>query len=443
MKFSKRFLSMLLAVALLLSLTACGGTNSGNGDKESGASSNGKQEDFFASIPSELKGTTLKYFMWYDGTKETEGPVMKAFELESGIKVEVEVGSNSMFQTELAAKIATNQAPDVIRMYDSGISNIKLLQPLENTGFDFSGDEWDQRLMKDYSVNGKAYGTNLKNTVYFDADVLWYNSQTLMDLGVDDPYTLWKKGEWTWDNLWNICREFVKQGGNYGACFNPVNAISLSHGVNFIDWDGEKYVNSIADPDRKSKLITAWTESIAKAQEKLITPNTWLMGDFESGRSAFFSTSISSGFVKRSYFERFKEMGELRCVPFPSSHTGDDMIIMSEYSAWGIPQGAANKEAVPYFLKYMLNADNYDLDSSFADPTITDVFKTLRDSDVPRYNNVFDHTLVEADSGLNVFQMFGKLYSGEVSQINSTLGTFIGGIQDSVDKANEQLKTIG
>lgn len=440
---SKRILSFLLSVVLLLSLTACGG--GGSTAKEDGGKvdENEATADILESIPNELKGSTIKYFMWYDGTKETEGPVMKAFELEGGIKVEVEVGSNSTFQTELAAKIATNQSPDVVRMYDSGISNIKLLQPLENTGYDFSGSEWDQRLMKDYTVNGKCYGTNLKNTVYFDANVLWYNSQTLMDLGVEDPYTSWKKGEWTWDALWDICRDFVNQGGSYGACLNPVNAISLAYGVNFIDWDGEKYVNSVADPDRKAKLITAWTDSITKKQEKLITNNTWLISDFEAGRSAFFSTSISAGFVKRSYFERFKEMGELRCVPFPASYTGDNMILMSEYSAWGIPQGASNKEAVPYFLKYMLNADNYDLESSFADPTITDVFKTLRDSDVPRYNPVFDHTLVEADSGLNKFQMFDKLYNGEVSQINSTLGTFIGGLQDSVDKANEQLKTIG
>lgn len=444
MKKFIRLISLIVTIAIIFCMVGCGndGTKTPSGNEgTTGADGNGAT-DVLKEVPSDLKGTTIKYFMWYDGEKETEGPVMNAFELESGIKVDVEVGSSSEFTTELAAKIATNNAPDVIRMGNPGVSYLKLLQPLENTGYDFSGSEWDQQTMKDYTVNGKTYGTNLKNTVYFDANVMWYNYQTLSDLGVDDPYTQWKKNEWTWDSVWNICREFVKQGGNYGASFQPVNSISLSYGVNFLDWENGKYVNSIADSDKNAKLVKAWAELIEKKQENLITPRTWLIADFDAGRSAFFSTSISSGFVKRSYFEQFKNNGELRCVPFPASYTGDNMTIMSEYSAWGVPKGAKNAKAVPYFLRYMLDASNYDLAESFADPSILDVFKTLRDSDAPRYANVMTNTLIEADSGLNYFQMYDKLFSGEVSQITSSLQSFKGGVQDAVDKANEQLASM-
>lgn len=444
MKKFIRLISLLVTIAMIFCVVGCGNdsTKTSSGGKDSAGKDGSGSADILKSIPSELKRSTIKYFMWYDGDKETEGPIINSFELESGIKVDIEVGSSADFQTELAAKIATNTAPDVIRMNNAGISNIKLLQPMENTGYDFSGSEWDQRTIKDYTINGKVYGVNLKNTIYFDANVLWYNYQTLSDIGVDDPYTQWKKNSWTWDSLWNICREFVKQGGEYGACFQPVNAISLAHGVNFIDWDGEKYVNSIVDSDRNAKLVKAWTECIERKQENLITPKTWLIADFDAGRSAFFGTSISSGFVKRSYFEQFKENGELRCVPFPASYTGDNMTIMAEYSAWGVPKGAKNAKAVPYFLRYMLDASNYDLEESFADPTITDVFKTLRDSDAPRYNNVVATTLIEADSGLNRYEMFDKLFSGEVSQITSSLQSFRGGVQDAVDKANEQLAAL-
>lgn len=441
MKITKRLIALIMAVSMIAVIAGCGG-NGGQSGGEVDLSKNPELEKVISSIPEKLKGTTIKYFMWYDGEKETEGPIMKAFTLASGINVEVEVGSSSDFTTQLAAKIATNDAPDVIRLYCPGANFLKLLQPLDNTGYDFSGSEWDQQTMKDYTVGGKVYATNLKKTIYYDANVLWYNYQTLSDLEVDDPYNQWKKGEWTWDNLWSICRDFVKQGGSYGACFNPTNAISLSYGVDFLDWENGKYVNSIADPARNTKLVKAWAELIDKKQEDLISPRTWLMDDFNAGRSAFFSTSVSSGFVKRSYFEQFKNNGELRCVPFPASFTGDNMTILSEYSAWGIPQGAANKEAVPYFLRFMLDESNYDLNDVFADPSITDVFKTLRDSDAPRYNNVMTKTLNEADSGLNYFQMYDRLYSGEVSQITSTLQSFKGGVQDAVDKANEQLAAL-
>lgn len=446
MKMSRRILTVLIAVAMTVSLAACGtdsdtvSDGASKAEKPNSGETASKKDN--QKMPSNLKGSTIKYFMWYDGTKETEGPIIKSFELESDVKVDIEVGSSSNFTTELAAKVATGASPDVIRMVGPGIAYFKLLQPLANTGYDFSGSEWDQQTMKDYSVNGKAYATNLKKSIYFDSSVLWYNYQTLSDLGVDDPYTLWKQGKWTWDSLWSDCREFVKQGGNYGACFSPVNAVSLAYGVDFIDWDGTKYINSVADPDRNAKLVTAWTECIKKKQEKLITPDTWLIADFDAGRSAFFGTSISSGFAKRSYFEQFKSNGELRCVPYPASYTGDNMIVLSEYSAWGVPKGAKNKEAVPYFLKYMLDESNYDLDDAFSDASIADVFKTLRDSDKPRYKRVLDSTLLEADSGLNRFQMFDKLYSGEIGQISSTLQSFRGGIQNSVDKANAQLKSL-
>lgn len=443
MKKLRSILSMFLVAAMVISISACGQNgDSGVKGKNSG-SNNAVNSDIISSIPSELKGTTIKYFMWYDGRKETEGPVINSFELESGIKVDVEVGSYSDFNTELAGKVASNNSPDVIRMGGPAINVLKFLQPISNTGYDFSGSEWDQQTMKDYTVNGNVYGVNLKNTVYFDTHVIWYNYQTLSDLGVDDPYTTWKKNEWTWDSLWNICREFVKQGGNYGACFSPVNIVSLSYGVNFVDLENGQYVNSITDSARNAKLVKAWAELIDKKQEKLLTPNTWLIADFDAGRSAFFSTSISSGFVKRSYFEQFKNNGELRCVPLPASYSGESSLIMSEYSAWGIPKGAKNAKAVPYFLRYMLDDSNYDLDEAFADSSILDVFKTLRDSDAPRYCNVMTQILTEADSGLNYFQMYDKLFSGEVSQISSTLQSFKGGVQDAVDKANEQIKAMG
>ena len=441
MKISKRLVSLLFVAMMIFGLTACGGTSTqsgGNGD----ATKNEGMKDVINSIPKELKGTTIKYFMWYDGEKETEGPIINAFELESGINVEVEVGSHDDFTTQLAAKVATGKSPDVVRVSTPGITFLKHFQPLENTGYDFSGEEWDQRTMEAYTVNGKAYGVNLKKSIYFDANVLWYNFQTISDLGAEDPYTLWKKNEWTWDNLWSICGDFVKQGGSYGASFNPANALSLSYGVDFLDWDNGKYVNSIADSTRNTKLVKAWTELIDKADKNLITTATWRMDDFNAGRSAFFSTSISSGFVKRSYFEQFKQNGELRCVPFPESYSGDNAIVMSEYPAWCVPKGAKNKEAVPYFLRYMLDESNYDLDEVFADPTIADVFKVLRDSSAPRYSSVLKYTLIEADSGLNYYQMYDKLFSGEVSQITSTLQSFKGGVQDAVDKANGQLANM-
>ena len=412
-------------------------------NNQSGAKTNKTLKQVMSSIPKNLKNSTIKYFMWYDGKKETEGPAISKFQLESGIKVDVEVGAYDNFSSLLARKISSGAAPDVIRTQGNGIDLIKLSQPLENTKFDFNDSAWDEQIMQAYTFNGKTYGTNLKNSVYFDANVIWYNTQTLSDYGCDDPYTLWKQKKWTWDKLWEMCRTAVEQGCKYGAALQPVNAYSIAQGVDFIDLENGKYINSVNDSKRLAKLVSAWTELLKQEKNKLISPDTWMMDDFTSGRTAFFSTSISSGFNKRSYFEQFKKRGELKCVPFPDNVSGTTYTLMSELSAWCIPTGAKNKESVPYFLRYMLDEQNYDLQEVFCNQSVVDVFRTLRASKNPRYKSVVDSTLTQADNGTTRFIIMAHLFNGEAGQITSTLRSFAGNVQDAVDKANAQIAKLG
>ena len=71
-KTIKRILALALALSMVACLAACGGnTTTGNGSSNSGGSNfsadNAFDTDaFIASMPSELKGTTIKFLNWYD-----------------------------------------------------------------------------------------------------------------------------------------------------------------------------------------------------------------------------------------------------------------------------------------------------------------------------------------------------------------------------------------
>ena len=150
MKFSKQIVSLLLATIMIFGLAACGGTSTQSGSNGGTVTKNESMKDVINSIPKELKGTTIKYFMWYDGEKETEGPVINAFELESGIKVDVEVGfvwNDLITNLERVADHCSNVAGCVIDLKDNNMNLHESLKLLKSDN-EFYRDKYNEYSQK-------------------------------------------------------------------------------------------------------------------------------------------------------------------------------------------------------------------------------------------------------------------------------------------------------
>ena len=150
-----------------------GGT--GNSGKPSGASGNkaptenkigGKTwEEVKASIPKNLKGTTVNMYNWNPASEYTGAPtVIEQFEKETGIKVKWNTINYEVYVTRLAALVASGDAPDTVRCRLPVPDRLQSFQPLSTANYDFTDAAWDQVLMKDYTVGGVCYATSLKNT---------------------------------------------------------------------------------------------------------------------------------------------------------------------------------------------------------------------------------------------------------------------------------------
>lgn len=384
------------------------------------------KEGFIASMPEKLRGTTLTYFYWWDPYGQMEKEAIEEFTKKTGIKLKTEVGSYSNFQTELAAKIAAGNSPDMVRLLSNAMYQIKCLQPITNSGYDFSDDIWWDKLMADYTYNGKCYAVNIKpsSASILDTYVCYYNKRALKAADLQDPYTIWKNdpSKWNWSKFWSMCEEFLVANNNKtgysGVSFGFHNLYARMHGYANYDYNSKtgKWENLMDKPG----LASAWSEYLTYASKGLVS----LTGSsMESGKTLF---CFHGPFYARTRDENLKalrESGNLGIAPIP---TDTPYEVLYEYTAFGIPQGAKNKAAVPYYLRWVLDKSSYNLNDVYYSKEAVEVM---------------EHTLSFKDEkyfwGENsIYAMEAALIDGTADQVKTTIKSYYGVIQNSVDDSN-------
>lgn len=364
--FIKRALCLVAALALVFTLAGCpnnSGTNDG-GSNDGGEIETLNMEEYIldsdavlATMPEELKGTTIQFLSWYDPDEHEEKDVIDAFEQKSGVTVTYRVVEYSRYIETIAGLLAVGETPDVMRVKSSNIGTLKLTQPIkEATGYDFSDKAWDSQVMDMYSVNGKCYGVNLVYTPYFLPTLLYYNTDTMEEMGFDDPYTLWKEGKWTWEKLKEMCTTWVNQGTAYtGACIWPNAAAVITAGdADFVDFDGSKYTLNLSNQTALDK----WKWTMQCVKEGLFTN---LNDGFDQAQQKLLFATMSAADVQQSTddFSKTRRRGQLACVAYPIWEGEEYYLPFTEHLAFCIPKGAKNPKAVPYFLSYVCNFANY------------------------------------------------------------------------------------
>ncbi len=412
--------------------TATSGTNSNkpatSSNSQSKTTTSLTKAQVMAKMPKSLKGTTLTYMYWWDPKNQMEGEAIKKFEKETGIKVKSIVVPYNDFQQELAARIAANQAPDLVRLLGNQSWQISSLQPITNSGFNFNDSAWDQQLMKDYTFNGNIYATNLKKSAISDVAVIYYNKKALEEADMEDPYTIWKKNpsKWTWKKFWSMCDEFVaanrKQSGYAGATFEYADAYvrSLGGGCYSFDASKGKFVNILG----KKATSDGWKVTLDAIERG------WLLNShdetkFDQGKVLFFWSGPFSARKLDARQKALKDRNRLGVVPLP---TDSQYQVMYEYTAFGIPQGAKNAAAAPYYLRYVLDQSSYNMDNVYYNAQAREVV----DYACSKTNRFYGNGTVD---GLR-----DALYAGGSKQVDSVLKSYQGAVQDFVNKDNERIK---
>lgn len=480
---AKQILFGLLALALTLSLVACGGdgdttatTTTGdevvtttNGDGQSDATTttvDGASQpsgstsskvatsttkaqtnsnktltwaQVKANMPANLKGTTITFLNWNEASSITDAEkVIKAFTNETGITVKWEIAEYTDYATKIAAKQTAGTAPDIIRMKEANPAIMKMLQPVSDTGYDFSDAAWDEQVMSAYTYKGKTYAVNMANTLMQLPDVYLYNTAMISKYDLEDPYTLWKQGKWTWSKFVEICEDFAEEAGDTYDAFSPnmwTNGANML-GVDFVTYTNDGYVNTVTD----TRLLKGLQMYIKAREAGLFTDSLFQREAFQAGNVLFMHDTVIGTRKTHFYYKDLKNSGTLGVVPVPTVDGQSTYYqLYREMEAYAIPTGASNATAVPYFLRYWLDADNYTSSTFFTNKNVLDVYNWCRSQEnaVLTYNA---STVLTSDTGVAALSY--EAINSTQAQVATVLNKYKNNVESAVRQANSILSTL-
>lgn len=394
--------------------------------------SNLSVDAFLESMPSKLRGSTIKMFFWDDLRSTVYKTALENFQKETGIKVEIEIADKQTYNTTLAARISSGKSPDVVKCIDNNAGTVSNLQPITSSGYDFSDSKWDKNLMKIFTYNGKCYATNVQDSPNKNMGLFVYNKKALKraNMSGDDPYTIWKKNPsaWTWSKFWDMCDKFVKANGNkegyYGSTWGTEDGYVKAFGVTLwrYDTDAGKFINC-SNTDESVKRYGELINAISKKWSTSVIDVT----SFNSGKILFSWTYSSSAEKASTAYESLRNGNNLGFVPMPidSAYTP-----LFETCAYGIPVGAKNAAAVPYFLRAIFSPESVDEKSFY----YNDEAKTVVES-VIKENKFF------YGNGYN-YDIWQEMIKGTGTNVKSILDAYQGVINDTVSLENSKLSKL-
>ncbi|MFC4500336.1 MULTISPECIES: ABC transporter substrate-binding protein [Streptomyces] len=256
----------LLAGALALSLTACGGDDD-KSDTNGSTPTTGSGSAL--SLPK-LDGTSLEVAAVWTGPEQANfKKVLAEFEKRTGAKVTF-VPAQDPIINFLGSKIAGGQPPDVAMLPQPGA----IKQAVDKKWATPLGDAALAELKKNYSqgwqdigaVNGKPYG------VYYKAankSLVWYNAQVFENAGASEPKT--------WDELLTTAQTVYDSG------VTPFS-IPGADGWPLTDWFENVYLSQ-AGPEKYDQLAKheiKWTDPSVK-QALTTLAQVWGKKDYVAG----------------------------------------------------------------------------------------------------------------------------------------------------------------
>ncbi|WP_411151537.1 ABC transporter substrate-binding protein [Streptomyces sp. A30] len=257
----------LLAGALALSLTACGGDDDNNSG--GGSQATATETGTTVTLPK-LDGKSLEVAAVWTGTEQANfKKVLAEFEKRTGAKVTF-VPAQDPIVNFLGSKIAGGQPPDIAMLPQPGA----IKQAVDKKWAKPLGAEALKELQENYSqgwqdigkVDGKQYG------VYYKAankSLIWYNAQVFENAGATEPKT--------WDELLTTAQTVYDSG------VTPFS-VGGADGWTLTDWFENVYLSQ-AGPEKYDQLAKheiKWTDPSVK--DALTTlAQVWGKKDYVAG----------------------------------------------------------------------------------------------------------------------------------------------------------------
>ena len=270
----------------------------------------------------------------------------------------------------LAKLIGSGDSPDAfpaeISRMPCSVGADKLFQPIGDI-IDFETDEFApySKIQQSLKYVGNDYVPIFSST---PRSLLWYRSSVVKESGLEDPWELYEKNEWTWSKFLSMCESFSssekKKYGVDGYFVEREILSTVGKGLIGIEDD---LLTSNADDE---KIISAmdYLRQFATSQKKLRYPceeeNGWSPSDSEwaNGNTLFYQDGLwRYDETWRLYKKKNKwSDDEINFVPFP--RCDDEQSYYQGYNCaentYMLPIGSKNPEgykALVYSAAYLYN----------------------------------------------------------------------------------------
>ena len=310
--------------------------------------------------------TKIKWMAWWD--IQEASPAVEVFKKLYGTPANKPKGSESVDDanvfvnvrvsyaeryTSLAKQIQSDDSPDCfpfeICNYPYSVYQ-NLFQSLDGI-IDFTTDDWAdyKDAIDKFNWGGKNYCPimSLAPTSY-----LWYRKSVVEEAGLDDPWELYEKGEWTWSTFMEMARKFSDpENGKYVLDgYNPENSFVCTTGTPLISLEGGKLVSHMNDANIEKCLDML--RSFDNTQEKLRYPrdteNSWTpsYNEWADGNTLFFE---DGSWRYEETWRKFKkknkwEDDEINFVPFPQMDGADTYYHEMKQDAYMFVSGSKNTD---------------------------------------------------------------------------------------------------
>lgn len=188
----KKVVSVMLALAMVFSMTACGSKSEDTGAKgdqpvaEKSDSSDKKDEG--SKDEGAKSDVVLSVMASQDWIQDAEMELAEKFTAETGIKIDYQIVPSDQYTNLLTTKLNTGECTDIFAA-QSGRFDIQTQFNVEKNAVDLSGAGWagnvDPLAAEELMVDGKLYGQPIQ-----DVSAVWavaYNKVLFDKLGIAVP----------------------------------------------------------------------------------------------------------------------------------------------------------------------------------------------------------------------------------------------------------------
>ncbi len=202
--------------------------------------------------------------------------------------------------------------------------------------------------------NGQHYLAPIDNKpVYY----MIYNPRLFEEYGLENPWELWEKGEWTWDTFRELAAELnvTDESGNYilyGTGVPAYGALTGSTGVDYVALKDGYFENNLTHPDivRAENYLNdmIFKDDIIKIKAQDGWKNYWNRGMLAMQIIASWMLT-GSGETSTAI-----EQGNMGIVPLPQDPQKNEPGVNVAYAQSGgfcLVAGAQNPEAAAAFIR--------------------------------------------------------------------------------------------